>query len=323
MKKHILLIHTGGTISMAFHKNLGTILPNQQNPILHVTNILTNYAQIHEMEAFHIPSPHITPHDMLQLRNVIIQQAKQRQIDGVVITHGTDVIEETAYFLELTTNFSFPIIFTGAIRSYNEIGADGVYNLIGAVRVAIHDEAQNKGVLVVMNDEIHASTDVTKMSTASIDTFQSPQYGPLGIITKKQILFHRIPVKRQYIATQKLEKQVALLKAYAGMEATLVESVMACHYSGLVIEAFGQGNVPPQIAKTLIYFVQQNIPVVIVSRCVKGVAEGMYSYEGGGKLLEEAGVIFAKGLSGQKARLKLLLALNNSIHLQDFFYHHE
>lgn len=319
--KTILLLHTGGTISMKVQAD-GSVKPNEINPITDAKETLSQFAEIIELEAFNLPSPHITPKEMLQLRNLIVEQAAMYALDGVVITHGTDTLEETAYFLDLTTNFDFPIVLTGAMRSSNELGADGVYNLVEAVRVASDEKARDKGVLVVMNDEIHQAFNITKTSTSSVNTFQSPQYGPIGLVTKKAIHIQQAPIRRQYVPLTKIEKRVAMLKVYAGMEPDVLNSVMASNYDGLVLEGLGQGNVPPAIAATIEELVKQDVPVVLVSRCFNGIAEGVYGYAGGGKQLEDLGVIFANGINGQKARLKLLIALNKTdapIDLKHFF----
>lgn len=321
MKKNILLIHTGGTISMKMNET-GAVLPNEKNPLLGVSEQLDKYASIVEMEAFNYPSPHITPKEMLYLRNVLVQYASDHSVDGVVITHGTDTLEETAYFLDLTTQYDFPIVLTGAMRSSNELGADGVYNLVEAVRVACSDEARNKGVLVVMNDEIHQAFNITKTSTSSVNTFQSPQYGPIGLVTKKTVHIHQAPVNRRYVKVNSIEKRVALLKVYAGMERDLIEGILTLGYEGVVLEGLGQGNVPPDVAVGIQKLLDANIPVILVSRCFNGIAEGIYGYEGGGKSLESMGVIFANGINGQKARLKLLIGLNQEntpIDLKEYF----
>ena len=205
MKKNILLIHTGGTISMKLSAETGTVVMNDRNPLIKERKQLDELANIIEAEAFNLPSPHITPKEMLKLRNLIQQLVKLHAIDGVVITHGTDTLEETAYFLDLTTRYDFPIILTGAMRSSNELGADGIYNLVEAVRVACNEESRGKGVLVVMNDEVHTSINVTKTSTSSVATFQSPQYGPIGLITKKTVHFHHAPLARRYVWRRKVK----------------------------------------------------------------------------------------------------------------------
>lgn len=323
MKKNILLIHTGGTISMNMNSETGAVLPNVQNPLKNEKDTLAKYANIIEVEAFNLPSPHITQVEMLQLRNLIVAQAKLYALDGVVITHGTDTLEETAYFLDLTTRFNFPIVLTGAMRSSNELGADGVYNLVEAVRVACEEQAHEKGVLVVMNDEIHCAFNITKTSTSSVNTFQSPQYGPIGLVTKKMVLIQQAPIKRQFVEIDQLNKRVAMLKVYAGMDGDLLDFIIDANYDGIVLEGLGQGNVPPIIAEKIERIIEKNIPVVLVSRCFNGIAEGVYGYKGGGKDLEDKGVIFATGINGQKARLKLLIALNQTdtpMDLKEFFH---
>lgn len=312
MKKIIVVIHTGGTISMHMNNLTGAVIPGDTNPLNADIDKLSQYAKIVEIEAFNLPSPHMTPHEMFLLKNIIDEQSSQMQVDGFVITHGTDTLEETAYFLDLTIERNTPIILTGAMRSSNEVGADGVYNLLSAVRVAISEDAIGKGVLVVMNDEVHTAQNVTKTSTSNVSTFQSPQYGPIGIITKSGVHFHHIPHGHDTFTVDSIHKKVALLKVYAGMDADLLEMIGTNGYDGIVLEGLGQGNVPPSIVPAIKNLLNQSIPVVIVSRCYNGIAQPVYGYEGGGKMLDDLGVVFAHGLSGQKARIKLLLGLSQT-----------
>jgi L-asparaginase len=320
--KKILIIHTGGTISMKEDEKTGAVKPGEKNPLHATTPSLATLADIHVEELFHLPSPHITPREMLLLRDKIVQKMKEEKFEGVVVTHGTDTLEETAYFLDLTVQEDIPIVVTGAMRSSNEIGADGLYNLISSVKVASSDEAKGKGVLVVLNDEIHTAKNVTKTHTSNIATFQSPQYGPIGIVTKRGVFFHHSPTKRVTYPIQQITKQVVLLKAYAGMDSSLFQAIQTLPLDGLVIEALGQGNLPPKTVEGIQSLLKANIPVVLVSRCFNGIVQDIYGYEGGGKQLKEMGVIFSNGLNGQKARIKLLVALeitNNHEKLQDMF----
>lgn len=310
--KKIVVIHTGGTISMHVQDESGAVVPGDSNPLTAEIDKLKEYADIHEIEAFNYPSPHMTPTEMLKLKQIIDLQSTENHVDGFVITHGTDTLEETAYFLDLTVKSNIPIILTGAMRSSNEIGADGVYNLLSAVRVAITADAIGKGVLVVMNDEIHTAQNVTKTSTSNVSTFQSPQYGPIGLISKTTIHFHHTPNSRESFEVDDVSPKVALLKIYAGMDADLLMHVANSGYSGVVLEGLGQGNVPPAIMPAIKQLILQKIPVVLVSRCYNGIAQPVYGYVGGGKMLEEMGVLFAHGLSGQKARIKLLIALSDA-----------
>ncbi|WP_449536776.1 asparaginase [Ferdinandcohnia sp. Marseille-Q9671] len=320
--KKILVIHTGGTIAMTEDKETGTVQQNRQNPLLLQTDALTSIADIKVVELFKLPSPHITEKEMLQLKAKIESSIEQDNIEGVVITHGTDTLEETAYFLDITVQSDIPIVVTGAMRSSNELGADGPYNLISAVRVASSDHAKGKGVLVVLNDEIHTAKNVTKTHTSNIATFQSPQYGPLGIVNKKEVSFHHIPAIRETYDIDKVSKTVVLLKAYAGMDGNIIKGIRTVKLDGLVIEALGQGNLPPSMVYEIKDLIRSGVPVVLVSRCFNGYVQDVYNYEGGGRQLKELGVIFSNGLNGQKARIKLLVTLektNQHQELQDMF----
>lgn len=246
---------------------------------------------------------------MLALYHEIRQNANS--YDGVVITHGTDTLEETAYFLDTMTLPDIPVVLTGAMRSSNELGSDGVYNYLSALRVASHKQAKGKGVLVVMNDEIHAAKYVTKTHTTNVSTFQTPTHGPLGIIMKHEILFFKRAEKRVRFDLEAISGTVPIVKAYAGMgDSGIISFLSPDNIDGLVVEALGAGNMPPKAAAEIEALTAKGVPIVLVSRCFNGIAEPVYAYEGGGVRLQEAGVMFVKELNAPKARLKLLIALN-------------
>jgi L-asparaginase len=319
--KKILLIHTGGTIAMEENKNTGGVNTKETHPLEATISELSDIAEIVVKNYVNLPSPHITPFHMLELASFIKEQTEADRYDGLVITHGTDTLEETAYVLDLILETPIPVIVTGAMRSSNEHGSDGPYNLISSVRVACEHQSIGKGVLVVFNDEIHAAKNVTKTHTSNIATFQSPQYGPIGIVTKRGVLFHHTPLRSSQFQVKHFSKNVILLKAYAGMDGELINAASKSA-DGVVIEALGQGNLPPATVPAIKELISRQIPVVLVSRCFNGIAQDIYSYEGGGKHLKELGVIFSNGLNGQKARLKLMIALeitNSAEKLQQLF----
>ena len=176
--KRLLVIHTGGTISMS-QNQFSQVVTNDVNPISLHRDIIGQYANVDEIHPFNIPSPHITIQNVEKLRNIIIEANKTGKYDGFVVTHGTDTLEETAYLLDLLLDIRCPVVITGAMRSSNEIGSDGLYNFISSIRVASSSDANDKGVMVVFNDEIHIARNVTKTHTSNINTFQSPNQGPL------------------------------------------------------------------------------------------------------------------------------------------------
>ncbi|WP_049510302.1 asparaginase [Streptococcus pseudopneumoniae] len=306
MPKKILVLHTGGTISMQADDS-GAVVTSQDNPMNHVSNPLEG-VEVHALDFFNLPSPHIKPKHMLALYQKIKEEADH--YDGFVITHGTDTLEETAYFLDTMEVPRKPIVLTGAMRSSNELGSDGVYNYLSALRVASDDKAADKGVLVVMNDEIHAAKYVTKTHTTNVSTFQTPTHGPLGLIMKHEILYFKTAEPRVRFDLDKIQGLVPIIPVYAGMTEELLDLLPVDQLDGLIIQAFGAGNVPKETAQKLNALIQEGLPIALVSRCFNGIAEPVYAYEGGGVCLQNAGVFFVKELNAQKARLKLLIAIN-------------
>jgi len=314
--KRILVLHTGGTIAMKEDSLTGGVSPDVSNPLMDAPIHIDEDVELIVEDIFNLPSPHMTPTEMLQLKERI-QLAHISGVTGVVITHGTDTLEETAFFLDTTIGSQLPIVITGAMRSSNEIGSDGLYNFESAIRVAKCPEANNKGVLVVMNDEIHSARYVTKTHTTNIATFRTPTLGPIGLVTKHRILFMQELLNSQQIDVDRVDGLFPIMKAYAGMTGELFEALADSQIDGLVIEALGAGNLPPQTIEPLKKLIDRQIPVVLVSRCFNGIAEPVYDYPGGGIELQQLGIIFCNSINSQKARIKLLIAKNRGLTLPE------
>ncbi len=309
-RNKVAIIFTGGTISMKIDPRIHAAIPalTSEEIMAMVTNI-EKFADIEIINFTNVPSPHITPDMMMDLSLLVNKTINRDDITGVVVTHGTDTLEETAYLLDLTVDSIKPVIIVGAMRNSSELGYDGSSNLSAAICTAISKNARSKGVLVVMNNEVNAASEVTKTNTLSLDTFKSPEFGPLGIVDNDEVIFYRDIVTKQHIDTQRLENKVALIKCAPGMESDIINFYIDNGYKGIVIEALGRGNIPPEMVQGIQRAINDNIPVVMVSRCPTGRVLDTYGYDGGGKHLRELGVIFGKNLPGQKARIKLMLIL--------------
>ncbi|GAB5743681.1 asparaginase [Staphylococcus aureus] len=310
--KHLLVIHTGGTISMSQDQS-NKVVTNDINPISMHQDVINQYAQIDELNPFNVPSPHMTIQHVKQLKDIILEAVTNKYYDGFVITHGTDTLEETAFLLDLILGIEQPVVITGAMRSSNEIGSDGLYNYISAIRVASDEKARHKGVMVVFNDEIHTARNVTKTHTSNTNTFQSPNHGPLGVLTKDRVQFHHMPYRQQALENVNDKLNVPLVKAYMGMPGDIFSFYSREGIDGMVIEALGQGNIPPSALEGIQQLVSLNIPIMLVSRSFNGIVSPTYAYDGGGYQLAQQGFIFSNGLNGPKARLKLLVALSNNL----------
>ncbi|MGA9770899.1 MAG: asparaginase [Blastocatellia bacterium] len=310
MKKRIAIYFTGGTISMKHDAALGAAVP-----ALSGRDILDNVPGGHEIADLEVidfgrfPGPHMNLRLMMDLSKRVRESVLREELDAVIITHGTDTLEETAYLLDLTNETHKPIVFVGAMRNSSEVGWDGPSNLLSAMRVASSDDARGLGVMVVMNETILAASEATKTHTEAFDSFQNPDFGPLGVVDKGEVIIRRSPVRRDHILTDEIAESVWLIKMAAGFDSTLIDACIDAGAKGLVIEALGRGNVPPDSVKGIARAISTGLAVVLVSRCPRGRVYESYGYEGGGKHLRNLGVIFADFLNGQKARIKLALAL--------------
>lgn len=309
-KNKVAIVFTGGTISMKIDPRIHAAIPalTSEEIISMVTNI-EKFSEIEVINYANIPSPHLTPSMMMEIADLVKQIIAREDITGVIVTHGTDTLEETAYLLDLRIKTDKPVVVVGAMRNSSELGYDGSSNLSAAICTAISSRAKNKGVLVVMNNEVNAASEVTKTNTLSLDTFKSPEFGPLGIVDNDEVIFYRDIVSHQLIDTNIIEEKVGLIKSVPGMDSDILDFYIESNYKGIVIEALGRGNLPPQMIPGIKKALSQNIPVVMVSRCPTGRVLDSYGYEGGGKHLRELGVIFGGNLPGQKVRIKLMLAL--------------
>lgn len=316
--KKIIIIFTGGTISMKSDKKTNAAVPAMGGEdILNLTPGIDEIADIDFLNFGIMPGPHITPEKMLELSKMITDKIEIEDYDGVIVTHGTDSLEETAYLVDLTYNDSKPVIFVGSMRNSSELGWDGPVNLINAVYTAISDEAQNKGVMVVMNNEIHSASQVTKTNTHTLDTFKSVDFGPIGFVDNKKAYFYYSYTKRQHIRVTHVDSNVDLIKCGCGMDDRLLKFCVDSGTHGIVIEGMGRGNIPPRMVSGVKYALSKNIPVVLVSRCLMGKVLDDYGYEGAGRELTQMGVILGDNLSGQKARIKLMAALGFTRRLAD------
>lgn len=312
VKKKIAVIFTGGTISMTVNKRTNAATPTlSSSDIMALIHHIKDFAEVELIDFSAIPGPHMTPEKMMDLSALVKKKCESDDIFGVVITHGTDNLEETAYLLDLTLNTNKPIVVTGSMRNASELGYDGPSNLASAILTATDEASKNRGVLVVLNDEINAAREVTKTHTMSLDTFKSLEFGPLGIVDSNHVIYYRnqtfIP---RHICTDAIESDVALIKVASGMDGKLLDFLITENVKGIIIEAMGRGNVPPSIMKSIKKAIHTHIPVVLVSRNPLGRTMPTYGYEGGGLDLKNAGVIFAHNLNGQKARIALMLALS-------------
>lgn len=316
----IVLVFTGGTISMRHDPAAGGAVPALAGrDILALVPQLSDIAPLEIDEFGAYPGPHMTTELMWQLRNRVREHLARPDVRGIVITHGTDALEESAYLLARSVASEKPIVFTGAMRTSSDLGWDGPANLGAAVRVAASDEARGAGVLVVMNDRVFAGLDVTKAHTHMLDAFESPGLGPLAVVDDARVVFRRaIPFPCETLDPAHLGNPVDIVYAYSGADARLLDASRECGV-GVVVAGMGRGNIPPTMVPGVERWVEAGKPVIITSRSMRGRVGHTYGYYGGGRRLHELGAIFAGSRRPQQARIDLMLALGAGIDVREFF----
>lgn len=304
---YVAVVTTGGTIAMRDDETAGGAVP-QLGASDFTAALPPDVPRFRTEEIVKLPSSHFTVETLDDIHDRVAQLVEAPNVVGVVVTHGTDTMEETAYLLDLTVLGEKPIVLTGAMRTASAVGYEGYANLLAAVRVAAAPQARGLGSLIVFNDEIHAARRATKMHTLSPAAFQSPGWGPLGRVEGGAVIVDQ-RLARATLPWRGLEQHVTLLKLTVAAGPSPLEDALAGGVRGVVIEALGGGRVPPWWLPVIEDARDRGVAVVIASRCPSGRVWDRYGYSGAYRSLLERGCLFAEGLNGQKARIKLMIVL--------------
>jgi L-asparaginase len=302
--RRLAIIQTGGTIGSQPDKH-GDLRPSKRLLTDRISDLSHFSTRVYQ--PFTLPSPHITPKHMHELRDLI--HAIEGDVDGIVVTHGTDTLEETSFYLYLTVNVGVPVVLTGSMRHSKEPSWDGPFNVWAASHVAMDAQSAGRGVVVVFAGDIFDARTVTKVHTTALEAFG----GYPGVIGRIDSLEGE-PVLR-YFARPEIRRpldppgalaRVEIVTAYAGWRGEGLNEALS-RADGVVIAALGVGNLPPQLVRMI---AATDKPVVISTRADVGPIIPIYGYEGGGKTLERAGAIPASFLNAFKARIKLIVLLS-------------
>jgi L-asparaginase len=326
----VRIIATGGSISGIGPHRLDYLLYSELGQRLTIEEMLARIPEAQEIadvqgeNLTRVGSTAIGPQEWLLMAQRINQLCREEpDLSGIVVTHGTATLEETAYFLHLTVKSAIPVVVTGAMRPPTAVGTDADLNLLDAIRIAACPHAGGRGVLTVLNNEIQSARDVTKSNTLRVETFHSNHWGLLGYADSDgQVLFYRAVTRSHTMATpfdvtaiQALPR-VDVVYAYGGADGLLIDAVRQHRSAGLVLAGFGSGTFPPAFLEAGLSAVRAGMPVVLASRSTSG------------RIImtpkkEDAGCIVADDLHPQKARILLMLALTISHDrkvIQEMFY---
>lgn len=323
----VKILSTGGTIAQKYDPVKGGFVPALTGEdLVKAVPKLKEIARIEVEDVAKIGSADMHSGVWIKLSKRMNEVLADPNVAGVVITHGTDTMEETAYFLDLTLTSQKPAILVGALLGASEPDADGPRNLLNAVQVAITPDASGKGAMVVMNGHIGAARDVMKISTAAVGTFQSLEFGWLGVVDLDgKVRFYRAPLRRQTIPLAPDPKlgRVEIVMHYADADGRVIRGLLAQGgLDGLVIAGTGVGNVSEVMYNAVKEVRDREIPVVISTRVPTGRIMPLYAAPGRGVTTKKIGCVLSDNLSPQKARILLMLALTKTkdpVELQKYF----
>ena len=310
----VQLIATGGTIAMKIDPVKKAPVPaiSGEDLIATVPEI-AKIAKIEVLNQSNIPSAYMDRRRWIDLQKAVTAALARDEVAGVIVSHGTDTLEETAYFLDLTVKSEKPVVCVGAQRNASESDFDGPRNLLNAARICVAPAAKGKGTMLVLNNQINAAREVTKTHTSDVASFKSGDWGFLGSVDADRVIFARAPLRRQTVELTGQElSRVEIIYTYGGADEKMVQAAVASGAKGIVIVATGLGNVNMSVFKGIKEAIDKGVKVVISSRVPNGRVLPVYGFEGGGKTLKEAGAIFGDNLNPQKARILLMLAMQHT-----------
>ena len=306
--KKVILITTGGTIASTENEDGKLVAGELTGEELADLCQLPSDIHVTVRSMLQKPSIHITLDDWLELKKEVELAFSDEDVSGVVVTHGTDTLEETAYFLDLVITDDRPVIVTGSQRGPEQLGSDAFINLRHAVYAACHDDLKQVGTVVVFNERIFAARYVKKEHASNIQGFNAFGFGYLGIIDNDTIFLYQKPIHRDtYVLTKKLP-DVAIAKIYLGMHSRILESILQ-NSDAVVLEGVGRGQVPPHLVNVLNESMSQGKTVVMTTSAEEGKVYPTYEYEGSAHDLEQKGVILGSDYDSKKARIKTLVLL--------------
>ena len=309
-----LMIATGGTIAQKFDPIKKAPVPALSGEdLLETVPEIGKYAKIEVFNQSRIASTAMDPAAWTKLAGNVQKALDRPDVAGVMVSHGTDTLEETAFFLDLTVRSDKPVILVGSQRNASESDFDGPRNLVNAARLCVSPEGRGKGVMLMLNGQINAARDVVKGHTSAVESFNSGQYGYLGVVDMDRIAFYREPMRRQHIPLKSdALADVEIVYSYGGVSARSIDAAVAGGAKGIVVASFGLGNVNEAQHNAIKAAIAKGVKVVISTRVPNGRVQAHYGSIGGGKLLQEMGAIFADNLSPQKARVLLMLAMQHT-----------
>lgn len=307
--KKVVLLTTGGTIASKRNSSGKLASGVMTGEELAAFCGLPNNINVIIDSIFQIPSKHMTFERLLALESRINTYFEQGDVDGIVVTHGTDSLEETAYFLDLTVPSDKTIVVTGSQHAVEEAGSDAFVNLRDAVFAACDESLRGAGTVVVFNERIYPAKYVKKEHASNVQGFHAFGYGHLGIIDNDEIYVYQKPCRREHYPLVSIPPRVDIIKSYLGADGVFVRAACEAGAKGIILEGAGRGQVAPKMVEAIADAARQGVAVVITTSAEEGAVYPTYDYRGSTNDLMQRGVILGKDYDSKKARIKLAVLL--------------
>jgi len=311
---HVVIVTTGGTVAMKLDEKTGALVPAVSGKdLIEAVPALGKIATIESTEFINIDSSQMTPQIWRDLSEKVDSILARDDVTGVVVTHGTDTMEDGVFFLQSTLKSDKTVAFVGAQRSASDLSADGPANIYDAVKTVVSPTSKGWGAVLVMDQYVNEARYVQKSHTTNPHTFMSGQHGYLGYVVNNKVMkFHDVGNHTKVDLPKTLVK-VPLFYTFPGDDGSAIKHAVDDGAKGIAVAGLGAGNVSKEVFESIKYALSKDVPVVIGTRVYEGGVYPMYGSEGGGSTLMKAGAFLSKDLALNKARLLLLLGVSSGL----------
>lgn len=309
--KKVVVLTTGGTIASLHNAQTGLLSSGAMagEDLVAMGGYQLDF-EVSVESVYQVPSNRIDFEHLVKLKSIIEQKFADPDVAGIVVTHGTDTLEETAYFLDLTVDNDRPVVVTGSQRGPNDIGTDAQTNIYHSILAAGDEQCRGMGTLLLFNERIFTAKHVKKVHSSNVSAFTSHGYGYVGTVDRNQVYVYQKPVQRKVYSLQKELPLVDIIKCYQGADDRLLLHAIATGAQGIILEGSGRGHITPWMARSVAEATGKGIPVIVTTDCIEGEVGQVYDFAGSVYDQVKSGAIIAKDYDSKKARIKLAVMLS-------------
>lgn len=312
--KKVVVLTTGGTIASQHNTQTGLLSSGAMagEDLVAMGGYQLEFEVVVE-SVFQVPSNQMDFEHLLQLKSRIEKKFEDPDVAGVVITHGTDTLEETAYFLDLTISDHRPVVVTGSQRGPNDLGTDALTNIYHSILAAGDEQCRDMGTLLLFNERIFTAKYVKKVHSSNVSAFTSHGFGYVGTVDRNKVYVYQKPVRRKTYTLGRALPLVDIIKCFQGADDRLLLQAAKTGAQGIILEGSGRGHITPWMARSVAQITGQGIPVIITTDCIEGDVGQVYDFAGSVYDQVKSGAIIGMDYDSKKARIKLAVLLASGV----------